>query len=205
LNIPYDGKVNIQLIVKRFANKTFYYVNGGKGGNYKLEPCLLSKNSTLNFPFVTPFKEDHALATWSHGADWENLYSIFEEAEKEVKKRNKLYNAFQHMPYIGLKTLKEHEPDLLKIERDICKLLSGFENFNGIDFCDVGANGIQIRGHHKQIKGYTYGTQPTIKYDFSNKDEIVMEFVNMWYRYDTSEKIRHEKSFIADGEKYGWD
>ena len=50
------------------------------------------------------------------------------------------------------------------IESQINKCLCGFENFQGIDFCNVGAGGIQIRGHHKQIKGFTYGSQPTIKY-----------------------------------------
>jgi len=205
MKVPYDGKVNIRLVLKRFAKKVFYYVSDSKSGNFKLEPCILNNASFSKCLFVRPFKDDFTLCDYSHGADWENLYDNYETAEKEVKERNKLFNAFQHMPYVTLKTLKEHEDDLLLIESDICKLLSGFENFDGIDFCDVSANGIQIRGHHKQIKGYTYGSQPTIRYDFSNKDDIVMEFVSMWHTYDRPEKINREKVFIADGEKYGWD
>lgn len=101
--------------------------------------------------------------------------------------------------------LEERLKDFMYIESQIDKCLCGFENFQGIDFCNVGAGGIQIRGHHKQIKGYIYGSRPTIKYDFSNIEEVICEFIDMWRRNDTSEKIMKEKRFIYFGEKYGWD
>lgn len=205
MEVPYKGKVNMRLVAERFKNKTFYYVNGSKSGDYKLEPCLLSKDSFNSMAFVIPLNELHEPQKWSHGASWGDIYDVFEDAEKEVKNRNNLYNSFKYKPFLGLQTIKEHFQDLIKIEQDICKLLKGFDNFQGIDFCDVSANGIQIRGHHKKIKDYTYGQQPTIKYDFSNKDSIVMEFVNMWYEHDTPSKVSAEKRFIAAGEKYGWD
>lgn len=100
--------------------------------------------------------------------------------------------------------LEEHFIDLMYIELKINKYLSAFENFQGIDFCNVGAGGIQIRGHHKQIKGYRYGSQPTIMYDFSNVEEVICEFIDMWRRSDTEQKIAKEKEFIYYGEKYGW-
>lgn len=199
MEIPYGGKVRIELIVRRFAKKVFYNVCGDKSGNYIVEPCMLSPHSSLDFPYITIINDKGG-----HGTSWENLYSNYEQAEKEVKLRNELYNHFKHKPFLSWEILKDKFQDLKKIENDITKLLKGFEDFDGIDFCDVGANGIQVRGHHKQIPNYTYGSQPTIKYDFSNKENIVMEFVSMWYSQDTPAKILKEKAFIKAGEETGW-
>lgn len=87
----------------------------------------------------------------------------------------------------------------------IDKSLADYPDFNGVDFCDVNANGIQIRGHHRQIKGHTYGSQPTIKEDLSNITEATKAFIDMWKREDTPEKVQKFKEFIEMGEKYGWD
>lgn len=112
---------------------------------------------------------------------------------------------FWRKPYVKQQTLIEHKDDLLKIEKQINDGLKDYPNFLGIDFCDVSAGGIQIRGHHKAIKGYSYGSQPTIKYDFSNKDEVAQDFIEMWKSEDTPSKVRHFQNFIEMGEKYGWD
>lgn len=207
MKVPYDGKVNIRLVVKRFKSKIFYYVQQFDNYKFSFKPCMLSGCSSINFPFVRFFNDKMKLDTsCSRGADWERLFDSFEDAEKETKRLNSLYfDGFYQKPFIKIEILENHKEDLLKIENDINKLLKGFEDFQGIDFCDVSAGGIQIRGHHKYIKGYTYGDQPTIKYDFSNKDDIVMEFVSMWYKRDNPSNIRSELKFIADGEKYGWD
>jgi hypothetical protein len=207
MNIPYDGKVNIRFVVKRFKNKVFYYVNEFDNYKFSFKPCVLAETSFINFPFVRYFDNEMRLNTsYSQGACWERLFERFEDAEKEVKRLNSLYfDGFYKKPFLKIKTLENHKKDLLRIEKDINKLLNGFENFLGIDFCDVSANGIQIRGHHKRIRNYTYGQQPTIKYDFSNKEEIVMKFVSMWFKYDTEDMVKRELDFISDGEKYGWD
>jgi len=207
MKVPYDGKVNIRLVVKRYKNKIFYYVQQFENYKYSLKPCMLSEKSHIDFPFVRFFNEGMKLDTsCSQGADWKRLFDSFEDAEKEVKRLNSLYfEGFYEKPYLRIETLENHKEDLLKIERDINKLLKGFDNFQGVDFCDVSANGIQIRGHHKQIKNYVYGQQPTIKYDFSNQDDIAIEFVRMWQKFDREDEIRRKLSFIADGEKYGWD
>jgi len=203
MKVPYDGKINIRLILKRYKNKIFYYVSDFDNYKYSFKPCMLSDSSSIGFPSVRFFNEKMKLDTgYSRGADWKMLFDSFEGAENEAKRINSLYfDGFQHKPFLKIEKLEEHKEDLLKIEKDINKLLKGFEDFEGIDFCDVSASGIQIRGHHKKIKGYTYGKQPTIKYDFSNKDEIVMEFVSMWYKHDKPSEISRELSFIADGEK----
>ena len=91
------------------------------------------------------------------------------------------------------------------IEKEIGKNLKSYPNFKGIDFCDVHAGGIQIRGHHKDIKNYCFGEQITIKYDFSNYKDTVAQFVDMWKSLDNNSFISGYKMFLADGEKYGWD
>jgi len=176
MKIPYDGKVNIRLVVKRYKNKIFYYVQDFDNYKYSFKPCMLSECSSINFPFVRFFNDKMKLDTsCSQGANWKRLFDNFEEAEEEAKKINSLYfDGFQSKPFLKIEILEEHKEELLKIEKDINKLLQGFENFEGIHFCDVSAGGIQIMSK--------YSIQPTIKYDFSNKDDIVIDFVSMWYK-----------------------
>lgn len=135
----------------------------------------------------------------------ELLYDTYEEAKAEYDKYKELSNQYDNKYFLNINTVKEHTEDLIKIQEGIKEGLKGYENFNGIDFCDVSAGGIQIRGFHKEIEGYSYGKQITINYDFSNKNEVVNLFIDMWKEYDKGDKVRREKSFIADGEKYGWD
>lgn len=99
----------------------------------------------------------------------------------------------------------EYKDMLEAIHISIVAALDGYENFDGINFCDVGADGIQIRGQHKQVKGYSFGEQVTIKYDFSNSAEAVDEFIAMWKTHDNDEALHDYLEFIAFGEKYGWD
>ena len=153
---------------------------------------------------------------WVFG-DWKNSQGCNIEVEYcekyliphtiygNVEEVDFLYHGFRYKPYVSLKILEEHKKDLLEIETQINNSLYDYKNFEGIDFCDVNAGSISIRGHHKQIKGYTYGTQPKIKYDFSNKNEVVTEFVQMWQENDTEKSLKRQQEFIADGEKYGWD
>lgn len=114
-------------------------------------------------------------------------------------------NEFYMKPYVRKEILEQYKDEMLEIENEINKQLKEYPNFLGIDFCDVGAYGIQIRGHHKDISKYTFGSQPTIKYDFSNKEDVIRKFVSMWKHQDTPEEVMSFKRFIADGEKYGWD
>lgn len=203
---PYDGKVNIQLVVRRFKDRTFYYVSTFDNHKYSVKPCLLSNKSIKGFPFVRFFKDGVFDNTFSRGADWKYLFDTLEDAEKEARRLNSLYfDGFRHKPYLKIKELEEHKKDLLEVENMINKLLSGFENYEGLDFCNVSAGGTQIRLHHKQIKNYTYGDQVTILPDYSNINDVALDVVKVWIRYDTPTKIRSELNFIADGEKYGWD
>ena len=114
-------------------------------------------------------------------------------------------NEFQRKPYVRQDTLNKYKDTMLYIQNKISDFLYDHENFDGIDFCDVSANGIQIRGHHKEIGGYTYGAQITIKYDFSNIEEVADEFVEHWKQLDNPSDVARYKSFLADGERYGWD
>jgi hypothetical protein len=85
--------------------------------------------------------------------------------------------------------------------------LEGYPNFAGVDFCDVRAGGIQIRGHHALLTekyGYTYPEESvTINYDFSNLQEAAEDFVELWEKYDTKDYIDQAKRMYEDFIRYG--
>lgn len=114
-------------------------------------------------------------------------------------------NEFQRKPYVRQDTLNKHKDIMLYIQNKISDILCDYENFDGVDFCDVNAGGIQVRGFHKLVNGYSYGYQPTIKYDFSNVQEVINDFVNMWKQQDVPQNINNYLNFLRDGERYGWD
>lgn len=179
--------------------KTFWYVDTER---YILKKCVLSPH----YEMLKWIEEDGKLSSWSSGFREENLCSSEPDAQIRLDYLHKLYfDTFKYKPYLKEKLLVEHLEELRCIEKTIAEKLKDYPNFLGVDFCDVSARGIQIRGHHSQIKSYTYGSQPTIEYDFSNYPNIIGEFVSMWEQCDTPERIKNELSFIADGEKYGWD
>jgi len=185
--------------VEESKSQTFWYVDTEK---YILKPCVLSSH----YAMIRFFEDNGETTSWSQGFRERNLFRDKPEAQIRLDYLKKLYfEAFKYKPYLSEEIITEHMDELTQIEKEVTERLKDFPNFTGIDFCNVGAHGIQIRGHHKEIKRYTYGTQPTIKYDFSNYLDCIQEFVGMWKEYDTPEKIRNEKLFIADGEKYGWD
>ena len=202
MEVPFNGNVSARLLEKLYKDKIFYYVGSShyKHGDYKVKPCRLTTDKYGNI--VWRFLDSLYGVL---GNKWENVFDIYEVAKKECKRRNSLYkDGFYKVPFVDLPTLEKHKKEMIYIENSINKYLNGFENFLGIDFCDVSARGIQIRGHCKQIKGYTYGTQPTIKYDFSNVEDVIWEFIKMWGIVDTEENIKKEQKFIREGERYGW-
>ena len=179
--------------------KTFWYVDSFK---YEIKPCILS-DSYLMIIFIN---EDNSLCNYSQSFKEENLFETKVDAEKRLEYLDNLYHkTFKHVPYMKEPMLTKYLQKLIYIENSITEQLKDFPNFIGIDFCNVSANGVQIRGHHEQIKRYTYGKQPTIKYDFSNCEEVINEFVEMWKQIDNPTSVRGELAFIADGEIYGWD
>lgn len=107
--------------------------------------------------------------------------------------------------FLSEETFIKYKDTFMRVANRIKDMLVDFPNYIGCDFCDVSANGIQIRGHHKEIGGYTYGAQITIKYDFSNIEEVADEFVEHWKQLDNPSDVARYKSFLADGERYGWD
>lgn len=134
------------------------------------------------------------------------IFEDFNEVEKCRKHLQLAYfETFQRRPLIKIETIEQYLMELVEIELTISEALSEHPNFDGIDFVDVSANGIQVRGFHKKVKGYCYGSQPTIKYDFSNYKDIIEEFINMWKSSDNEERVNQYSSIIEDGNTYGWD
>ena len=54
--------------------------------------------------------------------------------------------------FITSETVDKHLDDMIYIYDNICSSLSHYPNFDGLDFCDVSAGGIQIRLFHKEVK-----------------------------------------------------
>ena len=196
-----EWKVKIEDWQKRVAEsegKNFWYVDTDASA---LKACALSNHYQM-----IRFFRNGELDDWSQSFHEKNLFGSEPEAQVRFDYLKNLYlGTFKYKPYMGEEMLVDHLEELKYIENAITERLVKFPNFTGIDFCNVGARGIQIRGHHQQIKGYTYGSQPTIKYDFSNYLDTADEFVAMWEKNDIPERIYREIAMIADGEKYGWD
>lgn len=181
------------------VGKVFYYVPVGK--HRYLEGVKEVTPSMVDGELWWKLKNEI-------GSIWVSYDCIFKnekDAEQFVKNINSVRESFRHDPFVSNDMLIEHFKDFKEIEDKIEYGLKEYRNFDGIDFCDVSAHGIQVRIHHKDIKGYTYGNQFTIEYDFSNKDEIPDLVVNHFKEIDNADRIKREKEFISWGEKYGWD
>ena len=76
-------------------------------------------------------------------------------------------------------------------------------NLHSLDFSDVSAGGIQVGGVHEYNPGYIM-MHRTIKYDWSNINEVIRDFVKSWNEF-MEEDVAAFKRFTDDGEKYGWD
>ncbi|UNY48727.1 hypothetical protein P9294_gp012 [Bacillus phage FADO] len=175
-----------------------YYVDFD---NKKIKKCILLDNDKM----IQFFDMNGDLEKWKQSYNKNNLFKTEKEAEERFDNLTRLYGHFKYKPFLKEEILRDNLTTLMAVEFSIDRALSDYPNFDGIDFCDVSAGGIQIRGHHKEIKGYTYGGQPTIKYDFSNYVDCVSEFVEMWKELDTPSRVKSHQEFLADGEKYGWD
>lgn len=178
--------------------KVHYYVEDY--GN-KIRECTLTNDGWIRY-----IKENGELYNWKSSYYKKNL---FDNEKDAVLRKNYLqmlyYKLFKYRPFMAEKVLVQHLDKLLFIQSEITKQLQDYPNFDGIDFTDVGVRGIQIRGHHKEIKGYTYGDQIIIKHDFSNYINCIQEFVEMWKEQDVPEKVKEYQRFIAAGERWGWD
>lgn len=127
------------------------------------------------------------------------------ESELQKEKMKPYLDKFLYKPYLRDEVVIDNFETLLYIQSEITSKLKDYPGFKGIDFCDVNAGGIQIRGFHEEIKGYSYGELYKINYDFSNVEEAIEKFVKMWKVMDNKKAIEIKKSFIEDGHKYGWD
>lgn len=181
------------------VGKVFYYVPSRKqrcsGDIKEVTPSMV--NGELWWKL-----KNEIGSTWLY---YSNIFTSEKDAEQFVKNINSIRESFRYDPFVSNNMLLEHFKDFKDIEDKIEYGLREYQNFDGIDFCDVSAHGIQVRIHHKEIAGYTYGEQFTIKYDFSNKEEIPDLVINHFKEIDTPDRIRGRKEFISWGEKYGWD
>lgn len=105
--------------------------------------------------------------------------------------------------YLTEEVVNAHRDDIIYINSKIMEGLKD-NNIKNIDFCDVSAGSIQIRLFHKDIGGYSCGSVD-LSYDWDNIEEVIEQAIAVFKNFDTPERIKSYKNFIADGEKYGWD
>lgn len=103
---------------------------------------------------------------------------------------------FRYKPCMYEDMLNCHKEELLKCEKLIDKLLSKFDNYDGVDFYDVWAKGIQVRLHNKQIEKYIYSKPITIQYDFSNIGDVPYQVVKEFVESDSDDRINIQEEFI---------
>ena len=92
---------------------------------------------------------------------------------------------------------------LADLRSEIDQALEHDRSYDGLDFCDANAGGVQVRLFHKDIQGYCYQSH-TLAYDFSNRREVAEEAIMCW-KAATEEDLQRFKSFLEDGEVWGWD
>ena len=90
---------------------------------------------------------------------------------------------------------------------NILEALKDYPNLIEVSFSDVFAGGIQIKGTHKDVKGYYYAPfnakSPTILYDFSNLEEVTQEFIDFWKEVDNEETLQEVLRLHAEFARYG--
>ena len=198
-------RVNLSLCAEAWNNgddNFFYGVYLVKGGYAKVTKSKTIERSEYSNNFA--FCERQGGFTTTHYVK-EDLIFFYEcEADYFAEEINSKIRSFGYVPYVDTEYLIENYKTLKDIENAIDKELCRYSNYNGIDFCDVSAGGIQIRLHHKEIGGYTVGQQFTLKYDLSNLNEAIEFVVAEFKRVNTSEYIKEKKDFIRIGEATGW-
>lgn len=126
---------------------------------------------------------------------------LAETAKGIVENLDNMY--FQTEPYIKENSLRRKK-DLIAVQNAISLRLRNNINFDHIKFVDVSAGGISVSGIHKQVNNYYFVTTK-LKYDFSNMEECVNEFVDKWKEKDNDKNVADMNDFIRRNEKYGWD
>ena len=189
--------------LKDCLGKTFYWLWYDSGVIVNIKKCVLQNiGKHKSGKVMVEICEDRP---YDRSVDIDHLYINYEDAEAQKNNLIDKLHQFSHLPYIDEETLVAHFEELKSIENRIDTALNDHSNYGGIDFSDVGAGGIQIRVHNSLIKNYIFGNQSTLKYDFSNIDDVVKSTVEDFLEKDNPQYIKKYLDFIAMGEKYGWD
>lgn len=174
MKIPFDGKVNWRLVEKLYKDRVFYVVREPEGNQKSYTVQHGSLSCTSSTPFISKYTKlsDGNFLKTHRGAKWADIFESYEEAKHRAKYLDSLYSdGFANRPHIKVELLQRIKPTLLQINDALDRLFEDYKDFNGVRFCDVGANGIQI---------YAAAHMETLKYDLSNKIELLKEFISAY-------------------------
>lgn len=176
----------------KMGKKYYYYVDF-EGG--RIDKCTVEGDE---IKVLQLYKEDAMLVSIKWVYDDRDLRETRKEALERFSYLNELYNeGFHNKPYITEDILAGIKAELIKVQEQITEKLMYYGNFQGVTFVDNGYGDIQIQGKHREIKGYTYTSNKPIKYDFSNIDESVEEFIRMWASVDKPSYTKKIQEFLG--------
>ena len=105
--------------------------------------------------------------------------------------------------YLNRQEAEEHKADIKRIVAEITDKLKD-TNLMEVSFCDVSAGTIQVNLIHKDTPCYTF-LHVALNHEWDNIDDLIEEAVTEFKKYDNEKHVKSYKSFLSDGEKYGWD
>ena len=155
----------------------------------------------IRSPFFRPDDSEYLLGFCpDHVFETEEAANAF--AEKLFERKQELGNS-----YLKDSMLADDSAfaKLVEMKKYIDSELSAFAGYIPVNFCDVSAGGIQIRGTNQSTDGY-FMVQTTVPYSFCGYMEKAEEFVKNYKEYyGNADTVNEAKKFIWFGEKYGWD
>lgn len=105
--------------------------------------------------------------------------------------------------FLTQEDIDNHRDDIIRINDKIMEGLKG-TNIKSIDFCDASCGYIPVRLFHKDVGGFAF-TSVKLNSDWSNIEEVIQDAIDSFKRLDKPEHIKSYKSFLEDGQRYGWD
>lgn len=193
---------NLKNFVKTNKGKTYYCAHmwQGHGRVVEVTPYSVDYLSSKSIIWTSPDREYNGRL-----CGFDSIYERRKDAALEVKFYELACSQFQHTPLVRPSYLMDNLVALLSIELLIAQALADHPDFDGVEFYQDHRGKIGVRTFHKQVRGCCFGDYKFLEPDLSNRDEVIDFAISNFKRLDNPGTISYAKSFISDGERYGFD